>query len=1118
MIDFAAYRSSMKSALARRSLGMALLLCLTGCIAACGGSSRAISVIGPAAPQLTSISVGPPDTTLNIGLTEQFAATGIYSDGSRKDISALVTWTSGAANVATISNAGGSSGLATAVAAGATTITAALGSVFGTTTLTVSAATLVSIGVTPATPSIARGTQQQFAATGVYSDFSTQNLTAAVTWVSTAPSVASISTAAPTIGLASAASAGTTTITASLGAVSGSTTLTVTTATLVSIAITPSNATIAKGTDEVLAAIGTFSDNSTQNITGVVVWNSSAPAVASVASAAGSHEIASALMQGAATLTAAFGGVSGSTGLTVSAATLVSIAVAPLNSSVAKGTHEPFTATGTFTDNSTQNITTLVTWSSSAAAVASISNAATFNGIATALGLGTTTITATLGGVSASTPLTVSAATLVSIGVTPANPSIAKGTTLQFTAIGVYTDNSTQNLTAVATWNSATATVATISNAAGSNGLANAATPGTTLVTATFGGITSPSVTLTVTPATLVRIAVTAPSLSVAAGTPVQFTATGTYSDASTQILTTAVTWNSGTTTVATISNAPGSNGLASTASAGNTLITAALGSVTSPAVTLTVTPATLVSIAVTPVSASIAAGTAQQFVATGTYTDGSMQVITTAVTWNSGTTTVATISNTPGSNGLATSAAVGTSAITATDPTTGINSAPVTLTVTAATLVSILVTPANPVIGVLNTEQFIATGTYTDGSMQTLTTTATWTSGTPATATIGNSPGTNGLATGLTLGTTLITAALGGITSNAVTLTVAGALAYAVNITTGNVSQFAIAAAGSPVPGSLVPLTNPTIAAGANPFSLAVDPSNQYLYVANYTKPGTVAPGSISQYTIGADGSLTPMTNPTVATLLGPNSIAVNPKGPYVYVADYNSSAVSQYDIGAGGALTPMTVPFVTAGAGLVPASIAVTPAGTYAYAADNDTAGVVYQYSISQTNGSLTPLTPQPSVSAGKDPQWVAVDPSGQYVYVANTGDGSISQYIINQATGVLTPMTPATVLSGASPLFIAVDAKGQNAYVVNQGDSTVWQFTITGGALAYASTVTVGTGPSSIAIDPTGQFAYVTNRASATGTISQFAIQPNGSLTPLANPTVTVGPNPATIITLR
>ena len=54
----------------------------------------------------------------------------------------------------------------------------------GSTSLTVTAATLVSIGVTPADPSIADGTAQQFTATGVYSDASTQDLTAQVTWSS----------------------------------------------------------------------------------------------------------------------------------------------------------------------------------------------------------------------------------------------------------------------------------------------------------------------------------------------------------------------------------------------------------------------------------------------------------------------------------------------------------------------------------------------------------------------------------------------------------------------------------------------------------------------------------------------------------------------------------------------------------------------------------------------------------------------------------------------------------------------------------------------------------------------------------------------------------------------
>ena len=45
-------------------------------------------------------------------------------------------------------------------------------------------------------------------------------------------------------------------------------------------------------------------------------------------------------------------------------------------------------------------------------------------------------------------------ASLVSIAVTPANPSIGKGATQQFTATGTYSDSSTQNLTSSVTWSS----------------------------------------------------------------------------------------------------------------------------------------------------------------------------------------------------------------------------------------------------------------------------------------------------------------------------------------------------------------------------------------------------------------------------------------------------------------------------------------------------------------------------------------------------------------------------------------------------------------------------------------------------------------------------------------
>src|SRR5206468_3308023 len=122
-------------------------------------------------------------------------------------------------------------------------------------------------------------------------------------------------------------------------------------------------------------------------------------------------------------------GVTGSTVLTVTTAALQSIAVTPANPSIAKGLTRQFTATGTFSDSSTVDLTSAVTWASATPAVATI----TSGGLATGAGVGTSSISATLNGVTGSTVLTVTAAALQSIAVTPANPAIAKGLTQQFT-------------------------------------------------------------------------------------------------------------------------------------------------------------------------------------------------------------------------------------------------------------------------------------------------------------------------------------------------------------------------------------------------------------------------------------------------------------------------------------------------------------------------------------------------------------------------------------------------------------------------------------------------------------------------------------------------------------
>ncbi|WP_298435884.1 DUF4082 domain-containing protein [Geobacter sp.] len=107
-------------------------------------------VFTTALPTLSSITVTPVNQTIPTGTTQQFTASGTYSDGSTKELSTQATWASSNTGVATI----GSSGLATAVSPGSTTISATLSGVTGSTTLTVQATPL-----TITTASLAGGTQ-----------------------------------------------------------------------------------------------------------------------------------------------------------------------------------------------------------------------------------------------------------------------------------------------------------------------------------------------------------------------------------------------------------------------------------------------------------------------------------------------------------------------------------------------------------------------------------------------------------------------------------------------------------------------------------------------------------------------------------------------------------------------------------------------------------------------------------------------------------------------------------------------------------------------------------------------------------------------------------------------
>ena len=529
-------------------------------------------------------------------------------------------------------------------------------------------------------------------------------------------------------------------------------TVTVTPAVLTDIQITPPAPSLAAGTSVQLTATGVFSDKTSMNLTRMATWKSSAVATATVDNDT-AKGLVSALVKGPATISATVNGVTGSTLFNVTDAVLVSIQVTPIAPRIVAGTTQQFIARGTFSDTSTQDLTTQVLWESSDTGIATISNADPTRGLATGATAGRVTITATLDNIPGTQTLIVSDATVVSIQLDPVNASVARGFTLDYTATGVFSDGTHQVLTELATWTSSDDTIAAISGAPGSRGEAHGLHEGTVTISATFGTVTG-TTSLSVTPAVLLSIAVTPADPSLPIGHSLGFTATGTFSDGP-RDLTTQVGWSVSPDGFATISNLDGTRGVATAVALGTTTVTATFPGAT-PVVgstSLTVTAAVVDSITVAPADHSLAKGLQLQFHATGNLSDGHTEDLTTQATWTSGTTTVAQIDD-AAAKGLATALDPGTTTISAAFAgKTGSTS----LTVSAAELVSIDVTPetTNQMIGATPLH-YTATGMYTDGSMQDLTTQVEWTADPTTVAQI--DPGT-GVAVAVGVGTATITA-----------------------------------------------------------------------------------------------------------------------------------------------------------------------------------------------------------------------------------------------------------------------------------------------------------------------------------------------------------------------
>lgn len=203
--------------------------------------------------------------------------------------------------------------------------------------------------------------------------------------------------------------------------------------------------------------------------------------------------------------------------------------------------------------------------------------------------------------------------------------------------------------------------------------------------------------------------------------------------------------------------------------------------------------------------------------------------------------------------------------------------------------------------------------------------------------------------------------------------------------------------------------------------------------------------------------GALTPVPGSPFPADVNPHSVAVDPTGRFVYVADANSNDVSAYTLNTTtGGLTP--VPGSPFSMGAAPGfSVSVDPTGRFLYVPSVVPSSNLWGFTVDTGTGALTaiPGFPYPS---GSGADWAGVHPSGQYVYVGNNYSGDVSAFLVDSANGALTlvPGSPFPADPGANPRGLAINKTGRFVYVMNESASNISGFSVntTTGALTLVS----------------------------------------------------------------
>ncbi|MBK7469663.1 MAG: beta-propeller fold lactonase family protein [Betaproteobacteria bacterium] len=278
------------------------------------------------------------------------------------------------------------------------------------------------------------------------------------------------------------------------------------------------------------------------------------------------------------------------------------------------------------------------------------------------------------------------------------------------------------------------------------------------------------------------------------------------------------------------------------------------------------------------------------------------------------------------------------------------------------------------------------------------------------------------------------------------------GTFLYAVNFDDNTLVGFAI----DPATGALSALPGSPYPTGPSPLAAAMDPTGHFVYVVN-SNINTVA-GSISGFAIDQDtGALTSLPGSPYATPARALAIAAEPYGKYLYVAGNVNQAY---------AIDPQTGALTAIGAGITPfaSTVAVDPSGRFVYIAESF-ANRITPYAIGPT-GTLTAIGP--GVSTGANPLGMAVTVSGRFLYVANLISSDVSGFAIDPDTGNLTPLAGFPQPAGENPFGLTAGGVMPNRVAAPVGARFFYPLGVVGGYPPYRWSLAGGSLPPGLSIN--------------------------------------------------